>query len=223
MNKAVSLLIPGDKEVAVFLARVDVFPETLVSVEETSRADSMSSTATRRGFLSGRRLVRNLLSRWFSVDSINLPIRLSSHGRPYLDGESYPRFSISHSGDLVMAAFFEEEVGADLEMERPLDMTALSSRFFSDEEARLVREQESIQTFFRLWTCREAAIKADGRGMAKLLGLTKVNASCQQGDCLNVEIGNDIWMVSHRVVDPAYHLAVATKKRSSLIRWCDLR
>ena len=223
MNKAVSLLIPGDKEVAVFLARVDVFPETLVSVEETSRADSMSSTATRRGFLSGRRLVRNLLSRWFSVDSINLPIRLSSHGRPYLDGESYPRFSISHSGDLVMVAFSGEEVGADLELERSLDMTALSSRFFSDEEARLVREQESIQTFFRLWTCREAAIKADGRGMAKLLGLTKVNASCQQGDCLNVEIGNDIWMVSHRVVDPAYHLAVATKKRSSLIRWCDLR
>ena len=223
MNKAVSLLIPGEREVAVFLARVDVFPETPVSDEETNRADSMSSTATRRGFLSGRRLVRNLLSRWLSMDSMNVPIRLSSDGRPYLEGGSYPRFSISHSGDLVMAAFSGEEVGADLELERPVDMTALSSRFFSHEEARLVSEQESNETFFRLWTCREAAIKADGRGMAKLLGLTRVNARHQEGGFLNVEIGNDTWMVSHRVVDSAYHLAVATKNRPSLIRWCDIR
>jgi phosphopantetheinyl transferase len=223
MNEALSSLILGEKELAVVLARVDIFPETPVSDEETSRANSMSSSAARRGFLSGRRLVRNLLSRWLSMDSMNLPIRLSPDGRPYLEGGSVPFFSISHSGDLVMVAFFEKDVGADVELVRPLDMVALSTRFFSDEEARLVREQDSYEMFFRLWTCREAAIKADGRGMAKLLGLTRVNARHQEGGFLNVEIGNDTWTVSHRVVDSAYHLAVATKNRPSLIRWCDLR
>ena len=214
---------PNANEVVLFLGKFDIFSEICVSEEERSRGDLMSSTATRLGFLAGRRLVRNVLSQWLSMDPASLPILLSPEGRPYLARDFCPCFSISHSGEFVVVAFSGADIGADLELERPLDRMALSSRFFSAEEARLVREKESDQTFFKLWTCREAAIKADGRGLGRLLSLTKVQVEHQNEEFLNVEIGSELWSVAHRVIDSEYHVAVATKIRPSLIRWCDLR
>ena len=216
-------VIPQAHEVTLFLGKFDVFHETPVSDEERLRAESMTSTATRHGFLAGRRLVRKVLSKWLSSDSATLPILLSPEGRPYLAGDSSPCFSISHSGDLVVAAFSGVDLGVDLELERPLDRIALSARFFSEKEARLVREQENDKTFFKLWTSREAAIKADGRGMGRLLPLTKVRVETLEKEFLNVEIGSDSWTVAHSVIDSGYHVAIATRSRPSLIRWCDLR
>ena len=221
-------MLPKGKEVSLFIAHLDVFLEIPVSEEEQKRGESMSSTAARQGILAGRRLVRNILSHWLSVDPVKLQIRLSSEGRPYLVGDSNPFFSITHSGDLVMVAFSEEEIGADLEIERQLDSVALASRFFSDQEALLIKDKNDTETFFKLWTCREAAIKADGRGMGKLLAQTKVKSvpKDEKGDCLNVEIGSDSWSVAHwmmGILDQRYHVALATKIMPSLIRWCDLR
>jgi len=221
-------MLPKGNEVILFLAHLDIFAETRVSEEEYIRAESTSSTAARQAFLAGRRLVRNVLSRWLSMDPVNLQIRLSSEGRPYLVGDSVPFFSITHSGDLVMVAFSGEEIGADLEIERQLDSVALASRFFSDQEALLIKDENNEETFFRLWTCREAAIKADGRGMGKLLAQTTVKSvpKDEKGNCLNVEIGSDNWSVAHwmmGILGQRYHVALATKIRPSLIRWCDLR
>ena len=141
-------MLPKGKEVSLFIAHLDVFLEIPVSEEEQKRGESMSSTAARQGILAGRRLVRNILSHWLSVDPVKLQIRLSSEGRPYLVGDSNPFFSITHSGDLVMVAFSEEEIGADLEIERQLDSVALASRFFSDQEALLIKDKNDTETFF---------------------------------------------------------------------------
>jgi hypothetical protein len=217
---------PKGNEAILFLAHLDVFAEIPVSEEEHRRAESTSSTTARQAFLAGRRLVRNVLSCWLSVDPLKLAIRLSSEGRPYLFGDSVPFFSITHSGDLVMVAFSKEKIGADMELERQLDSVALASRFFSNQEALLISNGKNNETFFRLWTCREAAIKADGRGMGKLLATTKTNTDDQDGGFLNVEIGSDNWSAIHwmmGILEPRYHMALATKIRPSLIRWCDLR
>jgi len=227
MNTPFPGLLPKGKEVSLFIAHLDVFAEIPVSEEERKRAESMSSTAARQAFLAGRRLVRNVLSRWLCVDPLKLPIHLSSEGRPSLFGDSPPFFSITHSGDLVMVAFSGEEIGADLEIERQLDSVALANRFFSEQEALLVSSEKNEETFFRLWTCREAAIKADGRGIGKLLTLTKTKAASkdEKENCLNVEIGSDSWSVAHWMIgklEQRYHVALATKIRPYLIRWCDL-
>ena len=224
-------VIPKGKEAALFLAHFDVFSKTPVSDEERKRGESMSSTASRQAFLAGRRLVRNILSSWLSVDPVELQILLSSEGKPYLVGDSVPFFSITHSGDLMMVAFSEDEIGADLELERQLHSVAIASRFFSDKESRLVTDEKSHAPFFRLWTCREAAIKADGRGMGKLLAQTKFKDAPEknEGGRMNIEIGSNSWSVAHwtigmmGILDQRYHVALATKIRPSLIRWCDLR
>jgi len=214
-------ILPGENEVVVFLAHFDVFSESSVSPKELERAESMSSLPTRQAFLAGRRLLRRVLSHWLSCDPALLTIRLSAEGSPHLVGESRTFFNISHSGGVVMIAFSGERIGADLEKERSLDIIALSDRFFPKEEADLLRRKNDPRVFLRLWTCREAAIKGDGRGLGKLLGSTKVTFA---KDGFNtVSIGGDQWIVTHRMIDHCYHAAVATKSVPSLIRWCDLR
>jgi len=228
MHDAFPGMIPIGKEVTLFLSDFNIFSETPLSEEERKRGALMSSAGTREAFLAGRRLVRNVLSHWLSVDPVILPIHISSAGKPYLSGDSVPFFSITHSGGLVMAAFSAEQIGADLELERPIDTVALASRFFSNQEALLMSNEKNEEAFFRLWTCREAAIKGDGRGMGKLLSLTKGKAASKEegGGSLSVEIESESWSVEHWTIgmmESRYHLALATKVRPSLIRWCDLR
>ena len=119
-----------------------------------------------------------------------------------------------------MVAISPERIGVDLEFERSLDQESLADRFFSAEEVGLLRKEKKKSLFFKLWTSREAAIKADGRGLGKLLSSTKVTLS-EEG--VTVSVGDALWSVNHRIIDQQCHVAVASRHRPSLIRWCDLR
>jgi 4'-phosphopantetheinyl transferase len=152
---------------------------------------------------------------------LDISIRVSPEGAPYFEGASMPLFSISHSSELVMIAFSRNPVGADLECERPLDMVSLADRFFSKDESLFIQKKNDLGIFFRLWTCREAAIKADGRGMAKLLASTNVRL---EEECVaSAEVGGGAWKVAHLMIDQSYHAAIAGRQLPSLIHWCDLR
>ena len=213
--------IPDVGQVIFLIADFGVYPEVPVSPEELNRARQMQSVNARNAFLAGRRLVRYSLSQWLSLNPSDISIRVSPEGVPYFEGESMPLFSISHSTELVMIAFSRNPVGADLERERPLDMVSLADRFFSKDEALFIREKNDLGIFFRLWTCREAAIKADGRGMAKLL--TSTNVRLEEECVASAEVGGGAWKVAHLMIDQFYHAAIAGRQLPSLIHWCDLR
>jgi 4'-phosphopantetheinyl transferase len=213
--------IPEGDQVIFLIADFNVFPEIPVSHKELNRASQMKSVNARKAFLAGRRVVRYSLSRWLALNPPDISIRVSPEGAPYFEGAGMPLFSISHSSELVMVALSRNPVGADLERERPLDMVSLADRFFSKDESLFVRGKNDLGIFFRLWTCREAAIKADGRGMARLLPSTNVRF---EDECVaSAEVGGGEWKVAHAMIDQCYHAAIAGRQLPSLIHWCDLR
>lgn len=214
-------MMPKKGEVLFLIANSEIFPETPISIEELNRGMQMESVSRREVFFAGRRLVRHSLSQWLSLDPLEIMIRFSQEGAPYVQGLDMPFFSISHSGDMVVVAFSMDRVGADLEHERPLDMLSLADRFFSAEEASLIRKEKDLRIFFRLWTCREASIKADGGGMGKLLASSKV--VLKESGWANAEIDGNTWKVHYAMVDRYFHAAVASREFPSLIHWCDLR
>ena len=117
----------------------------------------------------------------------------------------------------MCAAFSAEPLGVDIERERFLDEVALARRFFSPPEADLISENRS--QFLPLWTCREAAIKADGRGMSRLLE----SVSAAPGPSgFTVRIGGEAWEALHWREDHA-HAALALRRIPELILWSDLR
>ena len=79
-------------------------------------------------------------------------IIFSENGKPYFkDIPLY--FSISHSGDFVIAAFSEREVGADIEKIREIPR-GVAERFFTKREQKC--------DFFDIWTKKEACGKCIG-------------------------------------------------------------
>lgn len=89
-------------------------------------------------------------------------------GKPYLAGKSGLYFSLSHSGDHVLCAVSDHEIGADIETVRDMDLH-VAERFFCRSEYEHIAAQESENAkqtlFYRYWTLKESFVKATGRGL----------------------------------------------------------
>ena len=98
-----------------------------------------------------------------------LTLSYGQGGKPYLREHPDIFFSLSHSGDRVMCAISEAEVGCDVEQVKVLNKK-LAERFFTREEyeaiADLSSQEEQRQLFFRLWTLKESFMKVVGLGLA---------------------------------------------------------
>ena len=91
------------------------------------------------------------------------------NGKPYLRDYPDRYFNLSHSGNMVMAAFSCREVGCDIEQIRPARMD-VAARFFTEEERmelsrECLTEEERNRRFARYWTIKESVLKVTGEGM----------------------------------------------------------
>jgi 4'-phosphopantetheinyl transferase len=217
--------LPGkcqEGHILLITAGLDELSDVEVPEMERVRASTMEPMTARR-FLAARRVTRGLFSKILGISPEKIPLNLDANGKPILANEEY-YLSIAHSGETVTVAISQSEVGVDLETERKVDISALARRFFSPEEAAFLESNPSPVHFFRLWTCREAASKADGRGLGKLLGQIKVATACNAtGEPIHVTIGDEMWNACHWSGPERVHLALAFRKLSTLISWCDLR
>ncbi len=212
----------GRGHAMIVIASLDVFSEQQTSLEEREKAASMTSEKARSRFLAGRRLVRGVIRRWFGTEASDAFMDQDVEGKPFLQGEGMPCFSISHSGELVAAVFSDKAVGIDLELNRDVDTAALARRFFSTREAALVEGDGDKDLFFRLWVCREAAIKGNGLGMASLLAGTEVLSPLTEPP-FSVMVQGDSWQTLPFTLEYGYHGAVAFRELPQVILWCDLR
>ena len=105
-----------------------------------------------------------------------LPLHFAygARGKPYVT--NYPFFfSLSHSGEYVLCAFSQEEIGADIQQKRECRTQRLAERFFSGEEKKLfyqcAGDREKRDFFYERWCRREAYGKLTGEGVWKNLGV----------------------------------------------------
>ena len=99
------------------------------------------------------------------------------HGKPYAPSLPGLDFNLSHAKNHVLLAFARNQpLGVDLErIDRRLALEDLARRFFAPEEADAldrVPADERLPAFLRLWTCKEAVLKAIGAGLS--FGLERV-------------------------------------------------
>lgn len=92
------------------------------------------------------------------------------HGRPAVDVEGAPHFSLSHSGAVVLIAVAGTSVGADVE-ELPTSRTVdqIAPRLHPrerEEIAALVDPEDRRLAFARCWTRKEALLKGTGEGLS---------------------------------------------------------
>jgi 4'-phosphopantetheinyl transferase len=109
-------------------------------------------------------------------------IQKDINGRPYF--KSGLDFNVSHSGQYVICAYSDEgRIGADVQhIDRSLDISLFQKIFLPHEFQSINQSSNPYETFYNYWTIKEAAIKADGRGLR--IGLLKVAV---EKACVSVE------------------------------------
>ncbi len=117
--------------------------------------------------LAGRLLARQAVAVQCGIAPETVRFSRSKYGKPYCVGAP-AHVSIAHSAGRVACAVSDAPVGLDLERVREID-PAVSRKFCTPPEAAYLAaapdEAERQARFFRLWTLKEAYLKAEGRGL----------------------------------------------------------
>lgn len=153
----------------------------VVSDEERARAGRFLHEIDRRRHIIGRGLLRLAIGRLLDTDPAALCFPATTLGKPYLDGG--PSFNLSHSGDVVLIAIAAEgRLGVDVEAIRPLrDIVSLArTSFVADELERITSlpPEQRPGPFFRIWSRKEAMLKALGCGLS---GLSNISVTPEIG------------------------------------------
>lgn len=141
----------------------------LLSEEEKARADRFIPPRARERFTVARAILRRLLAMYAGRDPAALRFGYAVHGKPYLTAGPGLCFNLSHAEDMAMIAVaWQREIGIDIEATtRDVDIPGVARKVLSpDEIARLTALSAADQrkAFIRLWTRKEAYIKARGDG-----------------------------------------------------------
>ncbi len=182
---ASSVLLPG--EVHIWLATVDYVSELSLSAAEQMTLSAMKLPFAARRFESTRKLLRYLLGAYLQCPDGQ--IEKTDQGKPFLPEFPAFHFNITHSKELIMIALSQGPVGVDLERVRKLNVLPIAKRFFSPEELLFLEEEDqeqNQQTFFKLWTAKEAALKANGGGIA--FGMKNNLATMEASRVRSIEI-----------------------------------
>lgn len=173
----------------------------LLTDEERERAARYRFDSPRRRFTICRAVLRQLLGACCELNPLAVPLICANHGKPELalgaQAAHKPRveFNVSHSEDYgLIAVTLDSAVGIDVEECSPRVQAAeLAKRYFSPSEVEELfgLPAEYLRAgFFRGWTCKEAYIKATGRGLSLSLSSFCVTidprqpaALCHVDDC----------------------------------------
>ncbi len=147
---------------------------TLLDAAEQARADRLVNPLWKRRHIEAHGLLRCLLSPYLNQPPGQIHIKTAAHGKPFLADHPEWTFNLSHSGNhLVIAMGQHCRLGVDIEPCKPQqNLPQLVKKCFAQSEAsywQALADSEKTTAFYRIWTIKEAFVKATGRGIA--LGL----------------------------------------------------
>lgn len=124
-----------------------------------------------------RHITGLLLAEWGNTQFVNAPkitqiretnkIKRGKNNKPYFESDDNRKFNISHSGDLVVCAISDCEVGIDVEIIAKT-IQQLMENICNEEEIDWLNNQASVDEQYRLWTYKESYLKCTGDGIGKI-------------------------------------------------------
>lgn len=152
----------------------------LLDPHETARAHRFRFRRDRDSYVVVHGLLRVILGKHFDILPGSIKFKYNPFGKPLLSepGENV-WFSLSHSRDVSALSFsLEGETGIDIEyMDPGFDYLAVAEYCFSPGDKNYIDPvmQGDRERFFRLWTRKEALLKAIGTGISTNLDVEVFN------------------------------------------------
>jgi len=167
----------------------------LLDPAERERASRFRFDRDRRRFVVRRAKLRLLLAERAGRAPEALAYAASSHGKPALPGAGFC-FSLSHSGERMMLAIAEGEVGCDIEaVDETIDWREIADGLFAAAERDALAalpEAEGRRAFFECWARKEAFVKALGLGLSYPLDAFHVSVTPEA----RLLRGGEGWMIA---------------------------
>lgn len=146
--------------------------EQLLDPQELASADRFRRTTTRNQHVVGRAMARRLLGK-SNVVPQQIQFVSGEFGKPQVvtPPEAILPFNIAHTDGLVLCGVADRQaelVGVDVESLNRRTSTDLAERYFAKPEIQFLRSKPLHQQqyyFLRIWTLKEAFIKAIGTGL----------------------------------------------------------
>ena len=118
----------------------------------------------------GGRLLEYAVSRLYRIGVPELSRDKGEHGKPCFRIHPEVRFNISHSGDLVICAVSDFEIGIDIQEKSRMNTDRIAKKVMSSAEHKKYLESSERQDFFyRVWVMKESYVKWTGDGITREL------------------------------------------------------
>ena len=174
---------------------------TLLNKAEHKRANSYYRQKDKDRFIVSRIALRQLLGKYIEQQPQDIVFAIGHNKKPFIQNTERPvYYNVSHSGDKILIAISDKEVGIDVEHKLPdFDYEEIIPTCFSAEEAHHIRSSKDPRhTFYLLWTRKEALLKATAKGVDDDLisiqcldGLHEVGFTNNDWKVISFEIGDE--------------------------------
>ncbi len=190
-----------------------------LSADERARASRFRFARDRERFIAARGSLREILALYLGTAARRLAFRQGPRGKPFLGAYPDLRFNVSHSLDtMLVAVAHRRELGVDVEhVDAGIAIEEVDVALSPPEKRVLSRfHGEGWRTaLLRLWTRKEAYVKADGRGMSLPLEHVDVSGVGGRAAVLDETTGQwqgcARWTLQTLAVDTEYLAAVAAE------------
>lgn len=93
-------------------------------------------------------------------------LRKGKHGKPFIESDKNIKINLSHCNGLAVCAVGKNTVGTDCERIRNVRDGVIRRAFTESEALEIKHSSNPSLTFTRLWTLKEAFVKAIGIGVS---------------------------------------------------------
>jgi 4'-phosphopantetheinyl transferase len=148
---------------------------SVLAKDEVLRSRNYTHDEHKTRYIICRGILRCIISRFTGIPPAGISFTYNAYGKPEIRAQQNPegiRFNLSHAGEYGLIALGRDgEIGADLEIIRPMDtMPNIVDRFFTPAEKDILKsirhKRQKHEAFFRWWVQKEAILKAQGRGIS---------------------------------------------------------
>lgn len=157
----------------------------------------------RQASLFGKLLLKKGLKDFGKASDLN-NLKYTKYGRPYLEDDL--DFNISHSHCAVVCVISNEgKIGIDVEELKPVSIADFKNEFSNEEWNNILNSKNTYREFYYYWTAKEAAIKADGKG----LNISPGNLTMKNN---TIQLGGTVWFIKNILLFENYIVQLASEK-----------
>ncbi|GEN77126.1 4'-phosphopantetheinyl transferase family protein [Chryseobacterium hagamense] len=120
----------------------------------------------RTGRMISRMLLETLIKKYFPYQGFSWDdYRKEASSKPYFEGSDI-RFSSAHHEEMsIVCITAGKTCGIDSEVLKPIDPYLYSDFLHAEEKGFITGRKDPVQSFYDIWTRKEAVLKASGLGI----------------------------------------------------------